>query len=374
MVRINEKLLLVVIFITALIVFEIQFLYFGSNSSATVATIPPTGDLQLHKLMVQYISESEPRYLRCMTSRHADQCPVGPFMFMDIMRRLLDYRVNRNEKLQTVQIGCFDGKSNDPIYEAFVRPHVLPKRTFSSPKNITLSDWKAILVEPIFMNALKSTYKEIYNATDALPCHFHFSSSIITDSEDNIKNGECTFYDVAPKHKTNCTNAKDWLKQISGTKGDFIRKTLQNKFDDCVEVKQVKCLTLPQLFNEAGISITKSKDTSLYCSNDPLARVDMLVVDTEGTDGMIVVNYLKTMCKQLWPVLILYEDKVMRYHNTVSADDTIRFLEKSGYYIQLTGEDALAYHVGYSVSDFRHIPYPELYPCTWCHPNTKQGA
>ena len=222
------------------------------------------------------------------------------------------------------------------------------------------------------MSALKKTYGEIYNATDAQPAHFHFSPSIITESEDNIKNGECTFYDVAPKHKTNCTNAQDWIKQISGTKGDFIRKTLQTKFNDCVEVRQIKCLTIPLLLKEAGFNIQRVGDSGVFCTADAAARVDMLVVDTEGTDGMIVINYLNSVCKQLWPPLILYEDKVMRYFNTVTADDTIRFLERAGYYLQLTGEDALAFRIGYSVHDFRHVPYPDMYPCSWCHPNTKQ--
>ena len=102
---------------------------------------------------------------------------------------------------------------------------------------------------------------------------------------------------------------------------------------------------------------------------------------------------LKELCPEIWPSIILYEDKELRfasknYNNdnnmdddehpdTEVADSVIDFLEQRGYYVLLFGDNAIALRVGYSIDAMRHSLYdpPDLSifrQKAWLHPRSSR--
>jgi hypothetical protein len=112
---------------------------------------------------------------------------------------------------------------------------------------------------------------------------------------------------------------------------------------------------------------------------------DVLIIDTEGFDGNVVYMTLRELCSDIWPTIIIYEDKVLRPnqdeegedYDTEAADNVIDFLEQHGYYVLLLGEDVIALRVGYSIDAMRHSLFdpPDLSMFrqkAWLHPRSSR--
>lgn len=110
---------------------------------------------------------------------------------------------------------------------------------------------------------------------------------------------------------------------------------------------------------------------------------DVFIIDAEGYDGNIIYMTLQELCPQLWPTIIIYEDKVLRRMHypdnviTEEADSVIDFLEQHGYYVLLLGEDVIALRVGYSIDSMRHTLFdpPDLSlfrQKAWLHPRSSR--
>lgn len=353
----------------------------------------PCGDRKLHEVMVNLVDQFETAYLTCLDPILSEEpeCEMNAIKpFRAVIRRLHKYTREMNEKFVTVQYGCLDGRSNDPIYGALMK--IQPR--------YSLSNWEGILVEPAFMEKLKNTYQKF--AVDyGLPLdQMHYAEGAINTPENIDSKGQCHFYKVVPGG--DCPQKKEWFSQISGLSEKGLRGFFKNNFEKCVEDNQIRCWTPAQLLGEHGFNIvrdpvakpvpfTKGKMSksfeknwrysgSTYCLDKSkpggLQKIDLLVVDVEGYDGDLVKATLNELCPELWPSVILYEDKVVRYNSgqrhhksTVEADDIIEFLEDRGYYCMLNGEDVVALRVGYSVKDLVHTtPFEPIKSLTWFHP------
>ena len=346
----------------------------GAMSAATrrvehpplFSTNVPSGDVDVHRMFVQYISETESRYLYCNAYRGYNECVYREAFHVDIMKRYLALRVSQKKRLNTIQIGCLDGRSNDPVFQAFVKVHenneILKRnnKQLHTKYAFSLVDWHGILVEPVSANMekLRETYKKISKFSNLNLDNMYFVDKVIAEQKYVSKEGTCTFYDVLPVNmNAKCPYRKHtWLKQTSSLDNSSLKLLLKEDFNNCVETKQIPCTTVVKLLTEYGYPLTKVGRTSQYCTDDTTGGdrnaprregIDMLLIDTEGNDGSIIRSYFDDLCMFLWPKMIIYEDKVIRNREfdrtrtTIAADSLISYLEDKGYYIQLSGENAV---------------------------------
>jgi hypothetical protein len=355
-------------------------------------SLVPCGDRELHNVMVNLAEQFETNYINCMDPNLTEEpeCELSNLKpFRAVIRRLHKYTRDHNQKFVTVQYGCLDGKSNDPIYGALMK--IEPR--------YPLDNWEGILVEPAFMDKLKVTYTSFAETYGVVLDQMRYAEGAINTPENIDSEGKCHFYKVVPGGE--CPQKKEWMTQISGLSEKGLRGFFKKNFEKCVQDIQMRCWTPGQLLGEHGfhmvhstttspISYNKvltagSGDQSLYSGNvhcldkskqGGLQKVDLLVVDVEGYDGELVKATLNELCPELWPAVILYEDKVVRYNSgvkhyksTIEADDIIEFLEDRGYYCMLNGEDVVAMRIGYSVRDLVHTTEFELQKTLkWFHP------
>lgn len=363
----------------------------------------PCGDRELHNMMVNLAEQFEPAYINCLDPilHEEPECELSNLKpYRAVIRRLHQYTREHNQKFVTVQYGCLDGKSNDPIYGALMK--IEPR--------YPLDNWEAILVEPAFMDKLKHTYGDFADKYGLIPSQMRYAEGAINTPENIDSDGKCHFYKVVPGGE--CPQKKEWMTQISGLSEKGLRGFFKQNFEKCVRDIQMQCWTPGQLLAEHGFRMQHSTVTAplafdrtvlrssarnegagseepLYSGNvhcldrsqsgkgEGLQKVDLLVVDVEGYDGELVKATLNELCPELWPTVILYEDKVVRYNSgvrhhksTVEADDIIQFLERRGYYCMLNGEDVVAMRLGYSVADLVHSSeqLQRQKDLSWFHP------
>eukprot|EP00603_Paraphysomonas_imperforata_P005865 CAMPEP_0114424956 /NCGR_PEP_ID=MMETSP0103-20121206/6972_1 /TAXON_ID=37642 ORGANISM="Paraphysomonas imperforata, Strain PA2" /NCGR_SAMPLE_ID=MMETSP0103 /ASSEMBLY_ACC=CAM_ASM_000201 /LENGTH=389 /DNA_ID=CAMNT_0001593747 /DNA_START=189 /DNA_END=1358 /DNA_ORIENTATION=- len=367
----------------------------GSTSSSKEALKNPTkvpcGDRELHNVMVNLAEQFETTYINCMDPNLTDEpeCELSNLKpYRAVIRRLHKYTRDRNQKFVTVQYGCLDGKSNDPIYGALMK---------LEPR-FDLKNWEGILVEPAFMDKLKKTY-DMFSDTYGVDLEqMHYAEGAINTPENIDSQGKCHFYKVVPGGE--CPQKKEWMTQISGLSEKGLKGFFKKNFEKCVQDIQMRCWTPGQLLAEHGFNMVRSTATAplsfnkvltagseeklysgdVHCLDKTkqggLQKMDLLVVDVEGYDGELVMATLNELCPELWPHVILYEDKVVRYNSgvkhhksTIEADNIIEFLENRGYYCMLNGEDVVAMRIGYSVKDLVHTSEFELQKSLkWFHP------
>lgn len=285
----------------------------------------------------------------------------------------------------TVQIGCFDGYSNDAMSNALIKPFMHGKNPVNSNGyRHSLSNWKGMLVEPVFMKRLKSNYKTFAEQVDLSLSNLYFVDKVVVPENYVSKNGSCKFYKVPSKSKT-CSSRLHWLPQISSFNETQLKMLFKDKYNDCVVTKNVPCVDFQSLVLQWPLShglrrriSTVTGKTELCCSSEAqrdskygrlacgtksikydllqhrdntnrkilLPFIDLLLIDTEGSDGDIVRMVLSQLCQQLWPAVIVYEDKVMRYNGN-DANGIIKLLDEHGYYVLFVGEDVIALRSGY---------------------------
>lgn len=324
------------------------------------------------ELFMQFIDEHESLYIACLNSIELyhvfGDCKLGAsnsFSATLIFKRLQKLRLARHERLHTVQIGVMDGKSNDPLYKAYLQ---------GKEPIFSMANWHSILVEPAFMQELKHTYEtDVFVKSDVIKKNVHFVEGAFNEASKITADGYCYFYKVK-SHIEGCPLNKIWAPQISTLDQRGLQKFFKKDYDLCVDQLKVSCWTMGTLLKHSGYDVelmTKTDGSGkVWCVDANGDRnnnkIDILVVDAEGYDGMIVHTTLKETCPQLWPSIILYEDKVMRFNSkkatnsTEGADSVIEFLEGSGYYCFLLGEDVLCLRVGYKLGDLRHSHFSKL--------------
>lgn len=351
----------------------------------------PCGNKELHDVMVSLADQFETAYITCMDPelREEPECGMSFLKpYRAVIRRLHKFTRDHDEMFVTVQYGCLDGRSNDPLYGALIK----------QPPQYSLSNWHGILVEPAFMDKLKLTYGSFAAINGVMLEQMKFAEGAINTPQNIDTEGMCHFYKVVPGGE--CPLKKEWVSQISGLSENGLRGFFKQNFDQCVQDIRMRCWTPGQLLSEHGFNMIRSTAVSpfnfdkgslsfgeektfyngdKYCLDKSklggFRKIDLLVVDVEGYDGDLVMSTLNELCPELWPAAILYEDKVMRYNSkvkhhdsTVEADNIIEFLESRGYYCMLNGEDVIAMRIGYAVKDLVHATQFRLHKnLTWFH-------
>lgn len=197
-----------------------------------------------------------------------------------------------------VQIGSFDGESNDPLRSL-----------------IKQFNWSGIFVEPMigYMNKLKELYKN--------SAGFQFECSAIGDS-----NEQKEFY-----YLNNDSNFPNWFNQISSLDREYLMQYKEQipDIEKHIASKKVNCITFNALLDKYGVK-----------------KIDLLHIDAEGQDFKIIQTLDFGKVK---PKLILFEHKsiylnwIFRYFKSFMAYlRCLKLLKKEGYIFLRQGGDTLA--------------------------------
>ena len=207
---------------------------------------------------------------------------------LDLDMVLSHYRIEHSS-VRYLQVGAFDGVSNDPIYPLITR-HAL----------------EGVVLEPQrdAFERLKANYAcfpqvRLVNAAIA---GYDGCADLFRVRSDSL--------------------GPEWLHQIAS----FDRKILMSSahmvpgLESMIEIEQVRCVTFETLFKETEVD-----------------HVDLLQVDAEGFDAEILRLFDIPARK---PAIIRFEHS----HLSVSDHQTsIGLLVSQGYRVAATGSDTLAY-------------------------------
>eukprot|EP00980_Cylindrotheca_fusiformis_P011670 scaffold2756_cov105-Cylindrotheca_fusiformis.AAC.1 len=269
-------------------------------------------------------------------------CPIdrpkaADCKFISIGRYLLDHAIKHDRTLLTVQIGAMDGKSNDPIYDMFVRTVNWQLR--KSDKFQNLQNWLPVLLEPVpenFKNLI-ATYQEI-EEKHGLPCSIPINAAISYSSTES----ECAFcrYNTDADAPEECSHA-DWMKfQLGSLDCGYHQRFFGQKiFDKCIIKDPLPCGPVSELL----------KKRAPYLPQD--ATVAMVQIDVESYE-YILLSGLLTDLKPLPPV-IHFENKVMKAADRKTPlengekrlEIAISALEDAGYVVYEEGEDSFGFYL-----------------------------
>lgn len=185
------------------------------------------------------------------------------------INRMLDRFAAEQPDVFFLQIGAYDGHTNDHIY-----PHIA--------KN---TNWSGIVIEPIASayQSLTQTYSDRPNVK-AVQVAIHDTESERTmfrasnEAQATSRLGLLSSFD-----KDNLLS-RSWMLGPNGS--DFI-----------VE-ETVKCITLPQLLKDQAVE-----------------KVDILLIDTEGLDGLVLNQF---DLERLRPTFVMFEHD----HMTIQKIET----------------------------------------------------
>jgi FkbM family methyltransferase len=197
-----------------------------------------------------------------------------------------------------VQIGAFDGVTNDPVYE-FVMRYGL----------------RGILIEPQreAFCALKENYR-------------HQSQLVLLNVAISDRNGTRDLYrirsDVKGLPPWSCQVASFSLDTILRHGHDIPTYGIQGipNIEELIEVEQVECMTFDTLLDRYGVD-----------------RIDLLQIDAEGYDAEIVksVNFARVK-----PCITCYEHMHL---TSEQQDECIQILVDQGYQVAVGYADTVAY-------------------------------
>jgi hypothetical protein len=240
----------------------------------TEHTLIPSGDRELHDVMVQFISEYEPQYLHCLllereyrkyktTECHFGRAHVG------MLRRFHKLRNEQEKDIKILQIGAMDGKSNDPLFLSMIQPHMSSTGKFWPP--YAVDRLHAVLVEPVQIKALHKQYATFdLHIPDMNLSHFQFIEMVINDAKEIDSEGNCAFYKASitcPRMK-----GKKWISQISGLDPSPMKLIFSNDSDQCIDKVKLPCTTISGLLRSTGHDVVlqsppaeTEKDDSKWC-------------------------------------------------------------------------------------------------------------
>jgi FkbM family methyltransferase len=161
-----------------------------------------------------------------------------------------------------VQIGANDGKTGDPIHSVLTAH----------------AGWHALFIEPVpfLFHRLKQTYDD--------PSRFRFENVAITGAD-----GMQTFYYVDERAKEAFPDLPTYYDQLGSFARDHITRHLGRHLEPFIVAAQVPTASLSTVLARNGVK-----------------RIDLLHIDTEGSDWMILrqLNLAKYV-----PSVILFEHK-----------------------------------------------------------------
>jgi FkbM family methyltransferase len=208
----------------------------------------------------------------------------------------LDHLVGRrmmegDPELFVVQVGAFDGQTNDPIHDW-----------------ITRFGWRGVLVEPQarYFSRLKETYAD-------------FPKLSLRNVALSHESGRRPFYTVP----ADTPGVPEWVGQLASFDRSTIvaHQHLIPNIEELIRADDVECVTFEDLL--AGVD-----------------RVDLLQVDAEGYDAEII----RMFDFDRWrPSIVNFESVHL---SPEDQDSVMRLLVAHGYRVAMTGFDTLAYAQG----------------------------
>jgi len=203
---------------------------------------------------------------------------------------VLARHVQRQPDLTFVQIGAFDGRQSDPLYQFITRYH-----------------WRGVLVEPMpdAFDRLREAYK---NEPQVILENVAVAQS----------NGTKTLYHL----RRDAPGLPTWAPMLASFDREVVlRHGAQIPgIADLIATTDVRCLTLSSLLSQTG-----------------LGQVDLLQIDAEGWDFEILKLIDFTQIK---PAIINYE------HAHLNQDDwdaAVGLLVRNGYRVGIGPYDTVAY-------------------------------
>ncbi|KAL7461558.1 hypothetical protein ACHAXS_001978 [Conticribra weissflogii] len=295
--------------------------------------LPPAAlmDLAEARSLLKYWLEFNCPNSSCQKQPRAERIRTCPSCtFSSVAHYLLRHAIVRNETLLTVQVGAMDGRSNDPMYEMFVK-----QRTdlFSN-----LHHWLPVIIEPLPNNyeALLDTYTGIAKM-QALGCAVPINAAVSYD----IHKTECPFCRVnsAEDSPQKCKDLPDWKRlQIGTLDCENSKRLFGDVFDLCIIQDPLPCSSVSNLLAERNL---------------PYKNIVLLQVDIEGYESVLLPNFLRDVGEMsALPPVIHFEQKVLleldRKKHSIDGGDPTRLgtvteaLTAKGYVLYDDGEDILA--------------------------------
>jgi FkbM family methyltransferase len=210
-------------------------------------------------------------------------------------RYVISHYMEMVNDLFFIQIGAYDGLSNDPLHE-YIRRH----------------RWRGVLVEPqpMAFEQLKNNYRD--------QPQLIFERAAVGNTD-----GVSDFYVLAPKVGDTLSD----LKQLASFQLDTIMK--HNRWHPEIEAS-VKTIRTPVI----------TLDTLLQRAAS--CRLDLLQIDAEGYDFEII----KTIdFKRFPPSIIHYEH---RHLTCRSRNDCLTLLVNNGYRLNVETHDTVAYRAEFA--------------------------
>jgi FkbM family methyltransferase len=210
---------------------------------------------------------------------------------------LIETFLRKNKDMFIIQIGANDGKTDDPIYE-FVTNY---------PKKVS-----GILIEPVkeYFEELKTNYKNYPNFT-LLNMAIHNSRK------------EMTIYRADPI-KIEQHGLPQWTKGIASFSKDHHKRSGTPK--DFIIKEKVPCISLNELIKKHQV-----------------AKIDLLLIDTEGHDSEIILNLDWQIIK---PKILHFEHNLSKGHMSKEEFSNVtEVLHNNGYELWIDFHNVTAYQL-----------------------------
>jgi FkbM family methyltransferase len=221
--------------------------------------------------------------------------PKDSELAFSVAETLIEYEMMQQPEAHVVQIGAFDGKSNDFTYE-LIRKHKVP----------------AVLVEP-----QKEAFEEMASNYEGQP-NLRLENVAISDHDGTlpfyrIKEAYHASFRLAPQLASSDRSHLERALSIKHLKG------LPEDRNSCIECIEVPCLTFESLLEKNGIT-----------------SVSILQIDTEGYDFEIIkmIDFQKNA-----PTIINFEIIHLSHEE---LDEATALLFSNGYEMLRYGINMIA--------------------------------
>jgi FkbM family methyltransferase len=209
---------------------------------------------------------------------------------MPSLGMVLSHHLLRNPDLTFLQIGAFDGRQADPLYQFVTRYH-----------------WRGVLVEP--MPDAFAKLQEAYRGEPQVQLRNVAVAQV---------DGKRSLYYL----RRDAAGLPAWAPMLASFDRDVVLRHESQipNISDFIEMTEVPCVTLSSLVKETGLD-----------------RIDLLQIDTEGWDYEILklIDF-----DQMKPAIINYE------HAHLNPDDwdaAVGLLVRNGYRVGVGRYDTVAY-------------------------------
>lgn len=203
-----------------------------------------------------------------------------------------------------LQIGANDGVTGDPLYKYVIQHH-----------------WAGVLIEPVpyVFERLQNNYR------DEKQLRFE-NVAVSTSNEKRL-----FWY---PRFNTLLPEKYDQIGSFS--KEHLLKHKYRfPRIEEFLKCEPVPCLTVQQILQKHNVS-----------------KVDVLLIDAEGTDDQIICSF---PLQKYVPLLVVFEHVHLNYEQRRASKD---FLVSCSYDIHVDGKDTIGLSNKHPLCKRRHVCFP----------------